>query len=84
MTREELDRIFEETKPYWTKVSAYLGLVVLSKYTENIIIGANRDIIYSDYVDNVLENGLTQHDALRLRSMGWVIKLHAFACYTSS
>lgn len=82
MTREELDHIFEETKPNWTKKSAFRGLKILSKYTENVIIDAGRDIIYSDYVDNVLKVGITHYDALALRSMGWIIKHDCFACYT--
>ena len=83
MTRERLEQIFEETKSdsNWEGDNAFRGLQILSKYTDNLIQGAEHDIIYSCEIDDVVEK-LTDEDATMLAKLNWM--LHDgeyFACF---
>jgi cell division GTPase FtsZ len=83
MTREELEEIFEDEDTSWEGDNAFQGLQILSKYTDELIVGANHDIIYSADVDKVLEAGLTKEDAMKLRKLNWMIEENGdyFACF---
>lgn len=71
MTTDELIGIFnKKNKP--TKYDSFNGLVLLSKYIKNPIIGAQQDIIYSVPVNSIVDK-LSNEDAISLQRMGWDI-----------
>lgn len=82
MNIERLEQIFEETKSEWKGDNAFQGLVILSKYTDDLIGAAEHDIIYSVDVDEIIEN-LTEDDAIKLAQLNWMIdsENNCFACF---
>ena len=84
MTREELDKIFDNEYVSWDGDNALQGLKILEKYAnDDVLCGADHDVIYSIDVDEALENGLTNEDAESLRKMNWMIDedFDGFACF---
>jgi hypothetical protein len=88
MEREELEKIFDETKSSWNGDNAMQGLHVIGKYFDikkkDILCDAAHDIIYSVEVDEILEAGLTEEDAKTLAKLNWMIdkELNCLACFT--
>lgn len=81
MTREALEKIFNDTDSKWEGDNAFKGLQILSKYTDTLIQGADHDIIFSVEVDEIIEQ-LTEEDATSLAMLNWMIHDGAyFACY---
>ena len=73
MTRAEFDEIFKNTGAKWDGDNAFKGLKILVKYTDNLIVGADHDVIYSIGVDDLIERGITQNDCHKLRKLNWMI-----------
>lgn len=75
MEREELEKIFEDTESKWDGDNAFQGLIIIRKYfpDKDIICGADHDIIYSVDVDDMLEAGLSEKDAIALRKLNWML-----------
>ena len=65
------------------KCVATEGLNILSKYTnKSVLTGANHDVIYSIDIDDAIEAGLTEAEAIRLRDINWMIEEESyFACF---
>ena len=83
MTEERLEEIFEETDSKWEGDNAFQGLQILAKYTnEDVICGAEHDIIYSVDIDKVIDD-LTEEDAIKLAKLNWIIEdeFGCFACF---
>lgn len=81
MTRERLEQIFDETKSKWEGDNAFQGLQILSKYSDNVLLAAEHDIIYSLSIDYVVEV-LTEEDAIALRKLNWMLdEYDCFACF---
>ena len=81
MTREKLEKIFEEIEPDWEGDNAFQGLQILSKYTKNLIHDAEHDIIYSEDVDEIVDK-MSEEDAVNLRKLNWMIyDGEYFACF---
>ena len=82
MTREKLEKIFEEIEPDWEGDNAFQGLQILSKYTKFLIHGAEHDIIYSEDVDEIVDK-MSEEDAVNLRKLNWMIDddVECFACF---
>ena len=74
MTIEELEKIFEEDSDDWEGDNAYKGLQILSKYTSDLISGADHDVIYSCGIDVLIEKGITKEDAEALRKLNWMVR----------
>lgn len=72
MNREEIEKIFDEVDSKWEGDNAFQGLQILSKYTDNLITGANHDIIYSEDIDKIVEK-ITEEDAIALAKLNWMI-----------
>lgn len=82
MEREELIKIFKADSGKWEGDNAFQGLKILSKYTHNLIHGADHDVIWSESIDVLLENGLTREDAIKLREINWMIEENTYmACF---
>jgi hypothetical protein len=65
------------------KCTATEGLNILSKYTDkSVLTGANHDVIFSIDIDDALEAGLTEVEAIRLREINWMLEDEDFfACF---
>lgn len=74
ITREEVNEIFEGDSGKWEGDNAFKGCNIISKYIDNIIQGADHDIIYSEDVDVLIESGMTKEDFEQLRRLNWVIE----------
>lgn len=63
----------EETK--WEGDNAFQGLQIIAKYMDpkkhNLICGADHDIIFSVYVKEIVEAGITEEDATALQKLNW-------------
>lgn len=73
MTRERFLELFDNTKSNLSKFegdNAFLGLQILSKYTNKLIEGADHDIIYSCDIDDVLDN-ITEEEVIKLAELNW-------------
>ena len=87
MTRKQFDKIMgnddaETNIP--EGCNAVIGLKIIQKYLPlNGIEAADHDIIYSVDVDKIVEAGITEEDAKRLREINWMIDSEAdtLACY---
>ena len=71
MTKEKLYQIFEETNSKWDGDNAFQGLMILSKYTKDLIEGADHEVIWSADIDVILSAGLTEADAKSLALLNW-------------
>lgn len=80
MTTERLEQIFEETESNWKGDNAFQGLTILSKYTDNLIQGAEHDIIHSANIEEVIEK-LTEEDAIKLAELNWMVSAEGFSCF---
>lgn len=64
--------------------NAFLGLAIIRKYLpKSGIEGADHDIIYSVDVDEIIEAGITEDDAIALNKLNWMIDESGdgLACY---
>lgn len=86
MTREQFEKIMDG----YSNLSAYeennalLGLKIIAKYLPKCgIEGAEHDIIYSVDVDELLEAGIAEADAIELRNLNWMIddESDSLACF---
>ena len=58
----------------YSKCTALLGLNLIAKYLpKSGVEAANHDIIYACDVDQLLDAGITEEDAIELRNMNWMI-----------
>lgn len=73
ITREKLEQIFEETESNWEGDNAFKGLQILYQYTDNLIQGAEHDIIYSISIDEIIELGITDDHCYQLRLLNWMV-----------
>ena len=85
ITREELETIFEETESDWNGDNAFQGLTIISKYIKDkdVLSAAEHDIIYSADLDDLIEAGITQDDAIALSKLNWMIEdeFDCLACF---
>jgi hypothetical protein len=83
---EEIVKIFEETEDELYKLNgdnAFMGLQILSKYTKNLIKGADHDIIYSISIEESIELNILNEDFIQLAKLNWMIDIDngCFACF---
>lgn len=82
MTEERFIEIMEGDSGKWQGDNAYQGLQILSKYTSNLIQGAEHDTIYSEDISILIEVGITETDVFKLRDLNWMVKDEMYlACY---
>ncbi|MCK9446309.1 hypothetical protein M0Q50_05395 [bacterium] len=84
MNREKFEKIFDETEDDLSNIdgdNAYLGLQIIAKYTKNIIRCAEHDVIFSESIENIIENGITEEDIIQLRKLNWMIDHDSLACF---
>jgi len=81
MDRELFDKIFDEIESKWEGDNAFQGLQILSKYTDNLLQGAEHDKIWSVDVDELIELGITRDDVVMLGRLNWMIEEGSLACF---
>ena len=82
--KEEIKKIFNDVTSDLSNVdgdNAYLGLVILSKYSKNLIQCAEHDKIYSLGLEEAIEANITDDDITELAKMNWMINEDSFACF---
>jgi hypothetical protein len=76
MDRERFEAIMKGDSDFnkFNQCTALLGLNLIAKYLPESGIGAaSHDVIYACCADELLEAGLTEEDAHKLREMNWMI-----------
>ena len=81
ITEEEVEQIFNDTPSKWEGDNAFKGLKIISKYTDNLIHAAEHDIIYSQDIHTLIENGITKEDITELAKLNWMLEDEVLACY---
>jgi len=86
LSRKEFDKIMDgdsHLENYPNKDNTLLGLNLINKYLpeDDVLTGADHDIIYSVGVDQLLEAGLTKEDAIELRNLNWMTQDDYLACF---
>ena len=75
MDREEFINLFHGDSGQWEGDNAMQGLKIIEKYApKHCVEGAGHDIIYSAEVDELIDGGITRHDAEELRRLNWMIE----------
>ena len=77
LKREELEKIFEETKSNYVGDNVFQGLLIIGNYINNfkkdVVVAVAHDILYSVEIDELLDFGLTKKDAFILAELGWML-----------
>ena len=87
MRKERFDKIMNSDVDFsifikYQDNTAFLGLQIIRKYLPTRgIEDAGHEIIYSVNVDQILEAGITEEDAVELRSLNWMIENNRLACF---
>lgn len=86
MTRERLEEIMESTESDLNNVdgdNAFIGMQILSKYTNNILRGAEHDVIFGPDIERCIEMNITEEDVTELAKLNWMIDEWGggFACF---
>ena len=85
MTREEFEKIFEVENAKWEGDNVLQGLKIMEKYIDpqkTLIQGADHGIIYSIDIDQLIDSGITEGDAIKLQRLNWMIKDSEYmACF---
>ena len=84
MTIEEFEEIFENTESELSKVdgdNCFLGLQILSKYTKNLVHGAEHDRIFSESIENLIDASITKEDVISLAKLNWSIEEECLYCF---
>ena len=82
MTEERFIEIMEGNSGNWKGDNAYQGLQILSKYTNDLIQGAEDDMIHSENINTLIEAGITEEDVIKLRELNWMVEDEMYlACF---
>ncbi len=83
MDIEEIEKIFEETASEWEGENTMQGLVIITSFLpKSGVEGADHDIIYSCYVQDLIDAGAKREDFVKLAKLNWMIQDNeCLACY---
>ena len=87
MNREEFEEIFDNDSTDWDGDNTFQGLLIIAKYIDtsknDIIASVEHDILYSVDIDEIIENGITKEDSIKLRNLNWMIEeeFECLACF---
>lgn len=85
ITTERFNEIFEGDSKLDGGDNAFAGLQIIAKYInpkeKELIRGAGHDVIYSVDVDDLIDAGITEVDAIALRTSNWMIQHDGLACF---
>ncbi len=89
-TIEFIQKIFGEDSDIqsdWKGDNAFQGLQILAKYMnpllENLITGADHDVMYGADVYLLIEKGITEEDVVKLAKLNWSFddEAESFNCF---
>lgn len=82
MTEKIFINLMNKDSGEWEGDNAYQGLTIISKYTDVLIQGAIKDVIYSEDIEVLIEKGITEEDVKELRRLNWHIEDQTYlACF---
>ena len=87
LERARFEEIMESDNTNWDGDNAVQGLIIIAKYlpvkNNELLCGAEHDIIYSVDTKKILDAGLTEEDAIELRNLNWMIEtdVDSLACF---
>ena len=82
MTKERFIELMNGDSGKWDGDNAYQGLQIIAKYTNNLIQGAEHDVIWSEDINKLIEAGITEEDVMELRRLNWMIEDESYlACF---
>jgi hypothetical protein len=82
MTKQRFIELMGEESGSWNGDNAFKGLLIIKKYTENVLQGAGHDEIWSEDIDKLIENGITEEDVKELRRLNWMVNDNdCLACF---
>ncbi len=87
ITRERFVEIFNQNFASWEGDNALQGLLIIAKYfnykEKDCLVDAGHEIIYSVSVDDIIEAGITEEDANKLKELNWMIDSEhdSLACF---
>jgi hypothetical protein len=83
ITIEEFIEIMDDdTMKNWEGDNAYKGLQIIAKYTDNVVTGTSKDILFSERVDVLIVHGITKEDVIALMKLSWMIEEDNYlACF---
>jgi len=84
ITKEQFEYIMDNGEADLSDVGcpALAGLNIIAKYLpDKGITGVGYSLIYSVSVDEIVEAGITKHDAEQLRKLNWMIDGFNLACF---
>lgn len=81
MKEDEFYKEFENEDTEWEGDNCYQGLLIISKYTKDVVKGAGHDQVWSESVSTLVENGITIEDARALRLLNWGIEYESLFCF---
>lgn len=82
MNKERFVEIMRGDSGKWEGDNAFQGMQIIAKYTDNIICGADHDIIYSEDIDELIKAGITEREVEELRRLNWIIHDNSWlACF---
>ena len=85
MSEEIIEKIYAETESEWEGDNAFQGLQIIAKYIDptknDIIQGADHDVIYSVDGQDLLDAGITKKDLKALFKLNWSYEDSSFKCF---
>jgi hypothetical protein len=81
MTEEEFYKEFDNEGTKWEGDNCYKGLLIIAKYTDNLIHGASHDKVWSESIEVLIQNGITIEDTRELRLLNWSVEDDALFCF---
>ncbi|MFX1452438.1 MAG: hypothetical protein ACFFCM_16480 [Promethearchaeota archaeon] len=87
MTEEKFIELMESNEDFdvsWEGCNVFSGLKIITKYLpKKGIEGAEHDIIYSVFISDLIDAGITEEDIVALRKLNWMIDETntGLACY---
>ena len=86
MTLEKFDEIMhdETIDPKWEGDNTLQGLNLMASYLPDekyVVAGADHDIVYSVDAQALVDAGITEEDAIKLRMLNWMMQDEYLACF---
>jgi len=84
MTEEDVYKIFREEEPQDFDIdgdTVFIGLKIISKYTNNLVITARHDILFSETVEKLLSAGMGREEFIKLRQLNWMISAESLSSF---
>lgn len=81
MTEELFKEIFDSIEPDWKGDNCFNGMMVISKYTDNIVTAAAKGIVYSITLKEIISLKISADDVIVLRKNNWMLTDGRLSCF---